>query len=111
MFYDENAEVTSRIAVDMMLIACSSHVMELYCTLFSRKKEDFEDREMVKVYPEVDVAVDVMDPKTKDTVTGTLRQRRATSYSPCYRTRRLGLWLQRPTGYCAGCFRLPNPSF
>lgn len=79
MFYDKTAEATSRIAADMMLIACSSRVMELYPTYFSRKKQkvtsrpstpqnDFEDREMVKIYPEVDVAVDVIDPRTKETL-------------------------------------------
>lgn len=76
----------------MMLIACSSHVMELYPTHFSRKKQkatsrpstpqdDFEDRETVKVYPEVDVAVDVIDPKTKVTVRVTGRADWAFGYS------------------------------
>ena len=92
MFYDKTTEATSRIAVDMMLIACSSYLMGLYPTYFSRKKQmatsrpstpqgDFEDRETVKVYPEVDLTVDVMDPKTKTTVRVTERADWAFGYS------------------------------
>lgn len=75
MFHDETTEAKSRIAVDMMLIACSSHVIRLHPTYFPGKKQkvtsrpstpqlDFEIRETVKVYPEVDLTVEVIDPKT-----------------------------------------------
>ena len=92
MFYDKTTEASSRIAVDMMLIACSSHLIELYPTYFSPKRQkvtsrpstpqcDFEDREKVKIYPEVDLTVDVMDPKTKTTVRVTGRADWAFGYS------------------------------
>lgn len=79
MFYDKTNDATSFIAVAMMLIACSSHLIGLYPTYFTRKRQkvtsgpstpqgDFDDRETVKVYPEVDLTVDVMDPQTKTPV-------------------------------------------
>ena len=76
----------------MMLIACTSRLIELYPTYFSRKRQkvtsrpstpqgDFEDRETLKVYPEVDLTIDVMDPKTKTTVRVTGRADWAFGYS------------------------------
>lgn len=92
MFYDETTEAKSRIAVDMMLIACSSHLIGLHPTYFSRKRQkvksrpstsqgDFEVRETVKVFPEVDLTVDVMDPKTKIPIRVTGRADWAFGYS------------------------------
>lgn len=92
VFYDETTKPTSRIAVDKMLTACSSHLIGLYPTYFSRKRQkvtsrsstplgDFEDRETVKIYSEVDLTVDVMDPKTKSTVRVTGRADWAFGYS------------------------------
>lgn len=92
MFYNKTTEATSRVAVDMMLIACSSHLIGLYPFYFSRKRQkvtsrpstqqgDFEDRETVKVYPEVDLTVNVIDPKTKTIVRVTGRADWAFGYS------------------------------
>ena len=78
MLYDDATEATSRIAVDMMLIACKLHVMELHSTHFRPKKrkvasrpgipQSFEVREMVRVYPEIELAVEIMDPRTNEKV-------------------------------------------
>ena len=78
MLYDDATEATSRIAVDMMLIACKLHVMELHPTHFSPKKrkvasrpgtpESSEIQEMVRVYPEVELAVKVMHPTKNEEV-------------------------------------------
>ncbi len=83
MLYDDATEATSRIAVDMMLIACKLHVMELHSTRFSPKKrkaasrsgtsQDSEVREMVRIYPEVELAVEVMDPNMNEKVRVTAR--------------------------------------
>lgn len=76
--YDDAAEATSRIAVDLMLIACKLHVMEMHPSHFSAKRQmtatrpatpyDSEEREMVMIFPEIELAVQVEDPKTKETV-------------------------------------------
>lgn len=119
--YDDTTEATSRIAVDMMLIACSAHLIGLYPTYFPRKKQkvtsrpstpqgDFENRERVKVYPEVDLTIDVMDPTTKTTVRVTGRADWAFGYSG-----RQGIahgtfsWLWRQSG--TSCFRVGKLSF
>lgn len=84
-------EATSRIAVDMMLIACKLHVMDLHSTHFSPKKrnvasrpstpQDSEVREMVRIYPEVGLAVEVMDPNINEKVRVTGRADWAFGYS------------------------------
>ncbi len=62
---------------------------------------------MVKIYPEVDVAVNVMDPKTEDTVHFTGRADWAFGYSGRQRgVHGTSLWRQRG----ADCLRLLNPS-
>ncbi len=75
VLYDDSAEATSRIAVDMMLIACKFHVMDLHPAKFSPKKQmhstfsstqNPELRETLKVYPELDLAVEMMHPVTKE---------------------------------------------
>lgn len=76
-------EATSRIAVDMMLIACKLHVMELHPTHFLPYKwkvasrpdisQDAEVRETVRMYPEAELAVEVMDPKANEQVRVTAR--------------------------------------
>lgn len=78
MLCDDATEAASRIAVDMMLIACKSHVMKTHSDHFSPKKptvatrpdtpQDSEIREMVKMYPEVELAVEVVDPNTNEKV-------------------------------------------
>ena len=75
-----------------MLIACSSHLIGFYSTYFSWKRQkvtscprtpqgNFEDRERVKIYPDVDLTVDIMDPKTKTIVRVTGRADWAFGYS------------------------------
>ena len=78
MLYDDATEATSRIAVDIMLIACKLHIMCLHPTHFSPKKQklavrpdtpqDMEAREIVKIYPEVELAVEVVEPGTNEKV-------------------------------------------
>ena len=77
MLYDDESEATRRIAVDMMLIACKLHIMDLYPTHFSPKRQKVasrpgspqdQDRETVKIYPEIELAVEVMDPYTKENI-------------------------------------------
>lgn len=78
MLYDDATEATSRIAVDMMLIACKLHVMKLHSILFRPKKrkvasrpgtpQDSEVREMVRIYPEIELAVEVVDPHMNEKV-------------------------------------------
>jgi len=78
VLYNDATDATSRIAVDMMLIACNLHVMDLHSTHFSPKKrkvasrsgisQDSEVREMVRIYPEVELAVEVMDPNMNEKV-------------------------------------------
>ena len=44
VLYNDATEATSRIAVDMMLIACKLHVMELHSTNFSLRKPKVASR-------------------------------------------------------------------
>lgn len=76
--YDDNNEATGRIAVDFMIIACKLYVMASHPTHFANKRrmvagrletpQDFEEREQVKVYPEIDLGIDVLDPKTNENI-------------------------------------------
>lgn len=78
MLYDDVPEATNRIAVDMVLIACKLHVMDLHSTHFSPKKrraasrpgtpQDLDVRETIRIYPELELAVEVMDPSTNEKV-------------------------------------------
>lgn len=78
VLYDDTTEATSRMAVDMMLIAYKLHIMEKYSHLFSPKKRKASSRpgtpqeipipERMKIYPEIEMAVDVVDPITKEDV-------------------------------------------
>jgi hypothetical protein len=78
MLYNDFSEITVRIAVDMMLRACKLHIMDLHPTHFWPKKrkvanrsgtsENVEVREVIRVYSELELAVEVMDPKTNEKV-------------------------------------------
>lgn len=48
VFYDETAEATNRIAVDMMLIASRHRTLSYH---FPQPKQKLKDREIVKDYP------------------------------------------------------------
>ena len=91
MLYDDATEATSRIAVDMMLIACKLHIMGLHPNHFSPKKQklaagsdtpqDSEAREIVKIYPKVELAVEVVKPGTNEKVRVTGRANWGFGYS------------------------------
>ncbi|KAH0541712.1 hypothetical protein FGG08_003804 [Glutinoglossum americanum] len=76
--YDEDSKATCRVAVDMMLIACKLHLID-HCPEDSTSKKRktascpstpqlSDPREVVRVFPELDVHIDVMHPGTKQTI-------------------------------------------
>jgi len=76
--YDEDSEATCRVAVDMVLIACKLHLVDRYPEDSTSKRLKTasrpvtpqlpDPREVVRVFPELDMYVDVMHPGTKQSI-------------------------------------------
>ncbi|KAI9771926.1 MAG: hypothetical protein M1839_002709 [Geoglossum umbratile] len=76
--YDEDSEATCRVAVGMVLIACKLHLTDHYPEDPTSKRRKTasrpvtpqlsDPRELVRVFPELDMHIDVIHPGTKQTI-------------------------------------------